>query len=281
MKERQAIRTNTATSYVNHHDLNEIPELIHLVWLTSVPKWKHICHVQSWARLNQQMKIVLWVDSKYFYVHNHASKTFGQVKRYENNETDIEEVQATGIISDLRRLQVLKERLRPYSNVEVCDISDTRDIRLFNHAPYQHQITRHVKAGQLTAIDIAHYEILFRYGGFAMRWQLEPFALSRRYEKTDALVVGVEDLSVENIKVSYSIPRVAIACHSKNPTLKALISAIHNLHSKLQKNTSQPHFLVDANYDLKNVGPYSEIELKNMLLGASYSVMESWIHQNK
>ncbi|EFP98451.1 hypothetical protein [Vibrio caribbeanicus] len=279
MREREALRTDAVTNHANPHCLIEIPEFLHLVWLNSLPKWKQICHVQSWATLNKHMKIVLWVDSKYFYALNHESKVFGQVKLYESNESDAEQVQVAGIISDLRRLQVLKERLRSYSNVEVRDISDTRDIRLLNQAPYQHQITRDVKAGQLTAVDIAHYEILFRYGGFAMKWQQEPFAISKRYEKANSLVVGVEDLSAENMKLSYSIPRVVIACHSQNPTLKALLSAIQNMYLKRRQYINKPHPLTDTNNDISNMAPCTETQLKSMLREALYSVMENWYSQ--
>ena len=279
MKEREVIGNAVVTNYINHHGLREIPGLVHLVWLNSLPKWKQICHVQSWARLNQHMKIVLWVDSKYFYVSPNESNQFGQVKLCENHESDIEQAKTTGIISDLRRLQVLKERLKFYSNVEVRDISDTQDIRLFNYAPYQHQITRHVKAGQLTAIDIVHYEILFRYGGFAMKWQLEPFTISKRYEEEHSLVVGVEDLLVEDTKLNYSIPRVAIACHSKNPTLKALISAIQGMYSKRQQYSSQPYLSANGNNNIKGDEYSSEIQLKSMLSKALYSNPESWTYQ--
>ena len=67
MREREALRTDAVTNHANPHCLIEIPEFLHLVWLNSLPRWKQICHVQSWATLNKHMKIVLWVDSKYFY----------------------------------------------------------------------------------------------------------------------------------------------------------------------------------------------------------------------
>ncbi|MDN3612043.1 TcdA/TcdB catalytic glycosyltransferase domain-containing protein [Vibrio ostreicida] len=142
-----------------------------------------------------------------------------------------------GVISDLKRLSILRDSLKLLRNVQVRDLSDTRDIRLKNPRAYQYEMLRGASAYP-HASGIVKYDILYQYGGIYIDVDL---TCQRRLDfgciqsHPELMLVGI--VAAKKAQAAHSTPcffNALLACHRGSHMVKEVIDDIGHEYETLK-----------------------------------------------